>query len=75
MQAERYMVGALAHMLRDRFYIGEVAYKGEIHKGEHEAIVDREVFEAVQTRMQMHSIARRIRRTSSPVLLTGRIFD
>lgn len=74
-QAARYMVGALAHMLRNRFYIGEVAYKGEVHKGEHEAIVDRALFEAVQTRMQMHSVARKIRRTSSPAILTGRIFD
>ena len=36
-QAERFMVGPLAHILRNRFYIGEVVYRGEIHKGEHEA--------------------------------------
>jgi len=28
-------VGALAYLLRNRFYIGEVAYRGEVHrKGE-----------------------------------------
>jgi site-specific DNA recombinase len=40
--------GPLAHLLRNRFYIGEVAFKGEILKGEQIAIVDREPFDAVQ---------------------------
>jgi hypothetical protein len=46
--AERFMVGPLAHMLKNRFYIGEVVYRGETHKGEHEAILDRDLFDAVQ---------------------------
>lgn len=29
-QAERFMVGPLAHMLKNRFYIGEVVYRGEV---------------------------------------------
>ena len=33
--AERYTIGPLAHMLKNRMYIGEVAYRGEVHKGEH----------------------------------------
>ena len=36
------MVGPLAHLLKNRFYVGEIAYRGEIHKGEHEPILDRE---------------------------------
>ena len=35
-QAKRFMVGPLAHMLKNRFYIGEVVYRGEMHPGEHE---------------------------------------
>jgi hypothetical protein len=30
--------GSLAHLLRNRFYIGEVAFKGEVLKGEQPAI-------------------------------------
>ena len=29
-------VGALAHLLRNRFYIGEVVYRGEVHPGAQE---------------------------------------
>ena len=43
-----FMVGPLAHILKNRFYIGEVAYRGEIHKGEHAPILDRQLFDAVQ---------------------------
>ncbi|MFN3891266.1 MAG: recombinase family protein [Beijerinckiaceae bacterium] len=74
-QAERFMVGPLAHLLKNRFYIGEVAYRGEVHKGEHEAIIDRGLFEAVQDRIRQQSVARRIQREASPAILTGRIFD
>ena len=74
-QAERFRVGALAYMLSNRFYIGEIAYKGEVHKGEHTSIVDKAIFEAVQQCMQNHSVARKIRRSSSPAILTGRIYD
>ena len=74
-QAERFRVGPLAYMLRNRFYIGEIAYKGEVHKGEHQPIVETAIFEAVQERMQRHSVARKIRRSSSPAILTGRIYD
>ena len=33
--------GPLAHLLRNRFYIGEVAFKGEVLPGEQPAIIDR----------------------------------
>ncbi|MFX8891341.1 recombinase family protein, partial [Acinetobacter baumannii] len=44
-------VGALAHLLRNRFYIGEIDYRGEIHAGEHEAILDRALFDKVQEKL------------------------
>src|SRR5215472_10205173 len=37
----RFGVGALAHLLKNRFYIGEVVYRGEVHGGEQAPIVDR----------------------------------
>ena len=36
--------GPLAHLLRNRFYLGEVAFKGEVLNGEQTAIVDRALF-------------------------------
>jgi site-specific DNA recombinase len=48
---ERFMVGPLAHRLKNRFCIGEVVYRGEIHQGEHEPILDRALFEAVQQKL------------------------
>jgi site-specific DNA recombinase len=46
----RFGVGALAHLLKNRFYIGEVVYRGEVHRGEHEPILDPTLFEAVQAK-------------------------
>jgi len=47
----RFGVGALAHLLKNRFYIGEVVYRGEVHGGEQTPIVDRALFEAVQAKL------------------------
>ena len=38
----------LYNILRNRLYIGEVAYSGEIHKGEHSPIIHPELFDTVQ---------------------------
>src|SRR3954454_15439050 len=43
--------GPLAHLLRNRFYIGEVVFKGENLAGEQPAIVDKGLFEAVQAKL------------------------
>ena len=37
--------------LRNRFYIGEVVFKGETLAGEQPAIVDRDLFDAVQAKL------------------------
>jgi DNA invertase Pin-like site-specific DNA recombinase len=71
----RFGVGALAYLLKNRFYIGEVVYRGEVHRGEHEPIVDSALFEAVQAKLAAQAVARRCRLRGSPALLTGRIFD
>ena len=46
----RFGVGSLAHLLKNRFYIGEITYRGEVHHGEHEPILTRDLFEAVQAK-------------------------
>jgi site-specific DNA recombinase len=67
--------GSLAHLLRNRFYIGEVSFKGEVLKGEQPAILDREVFDAVQAKLNEQINNHKALRTRSEALLAGRIFD
>jgi len=43
--------GALAWLLSNRVYVGEVVHRGNTYPGEHEAIVSREVFDAVQAKL------------------------
>jgi site-specific DNA recombinase len=42
---------ALYLILKNRTYLGETTHKGASYRGEHEAIVPREVFDAVQKRL------------------------
>src|SRR5712691_11456222 len=67
--------GSLAHLLRNRFYIGDVPFKGEILKGEQPAIVDRDLFEAVQAKLSEQVNGHKAARMKSEALLIGRIFD
>jgi hypothetical protein len=67
--------GPLAHLLRNRFYIGEVAFKDEILNGEQVAIVDRELFDSVQARLDTQINGHKAARSNSEALLSGRIFD
>jgi len=62
-------------LLRNRFYIGEVAFKGEVLNGEQTAIVERALFDAVQSKLDAQINARRMARTNTEALLAGRIFD
>jgi site-specific DNA recombinase len=71
----RFGVGALAHLLKNRFYIGEVVYRGAVHRGEHEPILDSALFAAVQAKLAAQGVARRCRLRGPSALLTGRLFD
>lgn len=67
--------GALCYLLRNRFYIGEVNYKGEIYPGEQPVILDRELFERVQKSLSERWSHQTRTRTPFARLLTGLIFD
>jgi len=67
--------GPLAHLLRNRFYIGEVMFKGEVLAGEQPAIVDRDLFDAVQAKLSKQVNNHKTERMKSEALLAGRIFD
>jgi DNA invertase Pin-like site-specific DNA recombinase len=72
---ECYSIGSLAYLLKNRFYVGEVVYRGEIHKGEHEAFLDRDLFEAVRQKLADQAVERKLKGSSSPYLLAGLLFD
>jgi hypothetical protein len=67
--------GPLAHLLRNRFYIGEVSFKGEVLAGEQQAIIDRDLFDAVQAKLTEQVTNHKLTRARSEALLLGRIFD
>jgi hypothetical protein len=67
--------GALYHLLNNRIYRGEVVHKGITYPGEHEAIVDEELWNAVQARLTTNRTVRRKTRVETSALLTGLILD
>ncbi len=73
--AAYFMRGQLGYLLKNRFYVGDVVYKGEVHQGEHPPIIDLDLFEAVQARLAEQTVQRMAARSLSPAILTGLIFD
>jgi len=67
--------GALYHLLRNRIYRGEVIHKGVAYPGEHMAIVDEELWNAVQARLTDNRTTRRKSRVETGALLGGLIYD
>jgi site-specific DNA recombinase len=67
--------GPIAHLLRNRFYVGDVVFKGDVLTGEQPAIIDRDLFDAVQVKLDEQINNHRASRTKSEALLAGRIFD
>jgi len=67
--------GPLAHLLRNRFYISEVTFKGDVLKGEQPAILDEDLFAAVQAKLDEQVNNHKATWTKSGGLLIGRLFD
>ena len=68
--------GALFHLLRNRLYLGEIRHGDTHHPGLHPAIVDMELFDAVQGQLDGNARTRKsARETVACSALTGRIFD
>jgi hypothetical protein len=62
-------------MLRNRIYLGEINHRESSYPGEHAPIIDRDLFEKVQTKLNENRTARGMRRTRSEALLLGRLYD
>ena len=67
--------GPLFYMLRNRFYLGEVKFKGEILPGPQPALLDRALFDAVQQRLTEQWSHRTTTRIRTRALLAGLLFD
>ena len=67
--------GPLAYLLKNRTYIGETGHAGKWFAGEHDAILERDLFERVQDRLKSNAIGRTKRRTESGALLAGLLYD
>jgi site-specific DNA recombinase len=67
--------GPVAHILKNRCYVGEIVHRGAIYVAEHEPIVPRDLFDAVQVSLAAHAVVRTTKPRPSDFLLTGFLFD
>jgi site-specific DNA recombinase len=67
--------GPLAYFLKNRVYLGEVHHGGKWFEGEHEAVVDRAIFDRVQKLLVTKSSGRKAKRSESGALLLGKLYD
>jgi hypothetical protein len=68
--------GALYKILRNHIYVGEIAHKGAVYRGQHEAIIDRAQWTQVQKLLDQNRQGdRRETRATKVSLFTGILFD
>lgn len=68
--------GALYQMLQNKLYRGEVAHRGNVYPGQHQAIISDDLWQAVQTKLADNRHDRKVGAyAESPSLLAGLIFD
>jgi DNA invertase Pin-like site-specific DNA recombinase len=68
--------GALYHLLQNPIYSGRIAHKGQSYDGTHEAIIEPELWEAVQRSLEGNRRERRNGTSAKePSLLAGLIVD
>jgi DNA invertase Pin-like site-specific DNA recombinase len=73
---QKFSRGALYLILQNRLYLGEVTHKEQSYPGEHPAIVDKPLWEEVQTVLAANRADRATGvRANHPSLLTGMVFD
>ena len=68
--------GGLVHLLRNHIYVGEVSHRGTIFPGEHDGIIGRDLWDAVQKQLNANILGRRHRGNAQhSSLLVGLVFD
>jgi len=69
--------GHIYKIFSNPIYIGQIAHRGVVYEGQHPAIIDRDLWDQVQQRLDDHLSAKteRRERQSSNALLTAKLFD
>jgi hypothetical protein len=67
--------GHLYKLLSNPVYLGEITHKGKRYAGQHEPVIDRGVWDAVQARLAEGAHEGKRRREGSAALLLGLVFD
>ena len=71
-----YSRGALYHLLNNRVYIGEIVHREQCYPGQHQAIIEKELWDHVADRLQANDQGKRAGKShSEPSLLSGKLFD
>ncbi|MFV0369509.1 MAG: recombinase family protein [Hyphomicrobiaceae bacterium] len=69
-------IGALYHILQNRLYRGEIVHKGKPYPGQHDAIIDEELWSEVQAILSENRVERTTRsKALAPSLLAGLVYD
>jgi DNA invertase Pin-like site-specific DNA recombinase len=73
---EPFTPGHIYKLLSNPIYVGEIVHKGVRHSGEHDGIIDRETWNAVQEQLGRNAVVRRrASNVKAPSLLAGLLFD
>jgi len=67
--------GPLAHLLKNRTYVGEINHHDKSYPGQHQPILERKLFDAVQARLRAQANVTQSVRAHSTALLQGKLFD
>ncbi|WP_341710789.1 recombinase family protein [Erythrobacter sp.] len=71
-----YRGGTLYHLLGNRIYRGMIVHKGKAYPGEHQPIIDEELWDSVQTLLASNACgSSRRKRHQNLSLLVGKVFD
>jgi DNA invertase Pin-like site-specific DNA recombinase len=71
----RFNKSGLSYLLRNRCYIGEVIHKHRYYPGQHEPIVERALFDTVNTALDARSSGERSPSANHDSLLKGLLYD
>jgi site-specific DNA recombinase len=64
----------LYNLLRNRLYLGEMTHKGHSYPGQHDALVSKALWDAVETIIEARKRGPRTRYIESPALLAGLLY-
>ena len=67
----RFCKGGLNHLLKNRCYVGEVVHRGKVYPGDHEPILSRDMFDALQAKLVANNVEKKPRADDASHLLTG----